>query len=279
SLVPELAISVLRRTATFLRQLVRTGDEAIDMQERSMKDKRKSYPRARSMKACRDRQAIAETSALEKPDLHELLQLCLRYPDENLWAEFIRRSQPLITRVIIHCVRQWPGDFRSLDVVEDLVQETFLKLWANNFRPLRQFECHHENAIYGFLKVVASSVVHDHFRGSYSQKRGSGQSPVCLNHEILLPSKNNDAAHMEREVLLHAIRRIFIMHSDQTNFQRDYAIFWLYYRHGLSCSAIARISRVGLTVKGVESALLRLTRLLKKHLTPGTAPPSALVPA
>ena len=241
-----------------------------------MKNTRKSYRCASRLKASRGRQAIAETSALEKLNLHELLQLCLRYPDEKLWAEFIRRSQPLITRVIINCVRQWVGDFRSYNVVEDLVQETFLKLCANDFRPLRQFECHHENAIFGFLKVVASSVVHDHFRGSYSQKRGSGQSLVCLNHEILVPSQNNDVTDMEKRVLWHAIRRFFIMRSDQANFQRDYAIFWLYYRYGLSCNAISRISHIGLTVKGVESTLLRLTRLLKKQLTPGTAPASAL---
>jgi hypothetical protein len=47
---------------------------------------------------------------------------------------------------------------------------------------------------------------------------------------------------------------------------RDQTLFWLYYRHGMSASAIASLSTIGLSVKGVESAILRLTRQVRNHI-------------
>jgi hypothetical protein len=49
----------------------------------------------------------------------------------------------------------------------------------------------------------------------------------------------------------------------EPTFVRDYTIFWLYYREGMTAKAIAGVSSIGLTVKGVESTLLRLTRLVR----------------
>jgi hypothetical protein len=49
------------------------------------------------------------------------------------------------------------------------------------------------------------------------------------------------------------------------NSQRDRKIFWLYYRAGLPASAIAALPTIGLTTKGVESTLLRLTRLVRQR--------------
>jgi len=50
---------------------------------------------------------------------------------------------------------------------------------------------------------------------------------------------------------------------------RDRNLFWLYYRQGLTADAISRIPAIGLSAKGVESALLRLTRLLRDTIING----------
>ena len=50
---------------------------------------------------------------------------------------------------------------------------------------------------------------------------------------------------------------------------RDRNLFWLYYRQGLTAEAISRIPAIGLSAKGVESALLRLTRLLRVTILNG----------
>ena len=58
--------------------------------------------------------------------------------------------------------------------------------------------------------------------------------------------------------------------------ERDRRIFWLYYRAGLKPAVIARMPGIGLSVKGVESAVFRLTKLVRTVLVDGgdTARPS-----
>jgi RNA polymerase sigma-70 factor (ECF subfamily) len=200
---------------------------------------------------------------LEQLKLYDLLQKCLHTRDEYLWTEFIRRTQPLITATITHRLRSCPSHI-SAAVVDDLVQDTYLKLCENNFRPLREFKYDHENGIYGLLKAAACSVFGDYIRYRLSQKRGGGKVVVCLEDGTPVQAPMNVAGYLEREVVLHEIDRLLATCSDDAAVQRDSAIFWLYYRYGLSCDAIAQIAYMGLTVKGVESTILRLTRRVKE---------------
>jgi RNA polymerase sigma-70 factor (ECF subfamily) len=198
--------------------------------------------------------------------LHLLLERCLDSHDETLWTEFIHRTQPVIAGVVVKAMRRWRNPCPAL--VDDLVQETYLKLCANDFKYLREFVCEHENALYGFLKVVASHVVHDHFRSSYSQKRGSGKEDEELEQVSLRsPDASASTERIQREILFHEITERFKTHAAGPNFSRDYAIFWLYYVQGYTAKAISRLPNIGLTVKGVESTLLRLTRLVREGLT------------
>ena len=50
---------------------------------------------------------------------------------------------------------------------------------------------------------------------------------------------------------------------------RDRRLFWLHYNLGMTAEAISRIPTMGLSSKGVESALMRLTRLLRKTVIQG----------
>ena len=54
-------------------------------------------------------------------------------------------------------------------------------------------------------------------------------------------------------------------------YARDRAIFWLYYKQGLSAKAIAGIRTIGLSVKGVESTIGRMVRLLRQKMNEGAA--------
>jgi len=47
---------------------------------------------------------------------------------------------------------------------------------------------------------------------------------------------------------------------------RDRALFWLYYRQGLTAGEIAALPSAGLTAKGVESALRRVTGWLRGEI-------------
>jgi RNA polymerase sigma-70 factor (ECF subfamily) len=69
------------------------------------------------------------------------------------------------------------------------------------------------------------------------------------------------------------IDRCLMKLAAEPNFARDYAIFWLYYRQGLTAKAISQLPGIALGTKGVESTLLRLTRYVKACLTATPPPP------
>lgn len=189
-----------------------------------------------------------------------------------MWTEFVRRFQPLIAGVIARRVYRYSGHHSTRTLVDDLVQDTYLKLCANNFKALRDFNFLHENALCGFLKVVAMHVVEDHFRGGRSQKRGSGREQEDLDRAGGNPPSNSgDSDRIERELLMDRINKCLREHAEEPHFVRDYAIFWLYYRQGLTARAISQLPGIGLSVKGVESTLLRLTKVVRAKLAVGQA--------
>src|SRR5262249_50785763 len=100
---------------------------------------------------------------LRKLPAPELLRCCLQ-GDQACWLEFVRRYQPLMAAVIVKTIRRWKYSSPAPALVDDLLQETYLKLFSNNFRALREFDFRHEAALFGFLKVVTSNVVHDYLR-------------------------------------------------------------------------------------------------------------------
>jgi RNA polymerase sigma-70 factor, ECF subfamily len=196
----------------------------------------------------------------------ELVQLCHDYNQKAAWEEFVRRYQPTIARVVTRSIRHWTIPSPSL--VDDLVHDTYMKLMANGLRALREFDFEHENAVFGFLKTVASNVVMDHFRNLYSKKRGSGLADLSLEEaSVFAPASQGSTRQVDREILLHEIDEVLKSQTSEPNFVRDYSIFWLYYQHGFTAKAISRLPGIRLTVKGVESTLLRLTRLVRSRMS------------
>jgi RNA polymerase sigma-70 factor (ECF subfamily) len=209
-----------------------------------------------------------------KLSAQELVSFCLDSQDEAGWTEFVRRFQPLIAGVVNRCVFRRLGSNPAL--VDDLVQETYLKLCANDYKPLRDFDFQHDNAFFGFLKVVASHVVEDHFRGSRSQKRGSGREEEDIEEvKAAAPFRSSASQPAELAILIVEIERCLSKLTSEPNFARDHAIFWLYYRQGLTAKAIAQMPAISLSVKGVESTLLRLTRWVRSRLTDPPSPKRA----
>jgi RNA polymerase sigma-70 factor (ECF subfamily) len=101
----------------------------------------------------------------------DLIQQCVSNEYSAAWQEFVRRFTPLIAGVVARAAMRWTKASASL--VDDLVQETYLKLCADEFRRLREFQSRHEDAIYGFLKTVAYNVAFDNFKLQGASKRGA----------------------------------------------------------------------------------------------------------
>jgi RNA polymerase sigma-70 factor (ECF subfamily) len=195
---------------------------------------------------------------------HDLVELCLYSRDEAAWVEFVRRSQPVIARVIVKSLRRRANP--QVNLVDDLVQTTYLKLCTGNFRALRELKYEHENELFGFLKTVASNVVRDHFRAAYSQKRGRGMREDPVDEITDTPAVSGQSEQVDRTILVAQIKECLETQAADPTFARDNVIFWLYYKQGLSAKAISQLPAIGLTAKGVESALLRLTRIVREKL-------------
>jgi RNA polymerase sigma-70 factor, ECF subfamily len=193
----------------------------------------------------------------------ELVRACLRSRDPEVWREFMDRFHRLITTTVLRTARHW-GEV-SPDIADELVQETYLKLCADQCRLLRGFQTRHPGSIFGYLKVVTANVVHDYFKSAHCGKRGAGQPSEALDPECATnPRQLGNVADIERAVLLQQIDCLLARGGPSQ--ERDRAIFWLYYGQGLSARAIAAVPSIGLSTKGVESALLRLTRQLRVQL-------------
>lgn len=194
----------------------------------------------------------------------DLVQACLA-SDEDAWTEFTVRYSPVISLAVLRTARRW-GD-TSKPLLEDLVGDTYAKLFANNFALLRNFEFRTENAIFGFLKVVATNVVHDHFRRIHNKKHGDEvpMEDVYLSPDPPIPS-NTATEEIERNVLIKEVEDV-LWEVTGPEGERDRTIFWFHHRYGFTAEAIAELQYLGLTVKGVESVIYRVTKAVRERLT------------
>ncbi|HEV3038787.1 MAG TPA: sigma-70 family RNA polymerase sigma factor [Candidatus Angelobacter sp.] len=183
-----------------------------------------------------------------------LIQRCAT-SDANAWYEFIRRFHPLIAGVIARTAMRWTTV--SADLIDDLVQETYLKLCSEECRKLREFSSRHENSLFGFLKTVAYNVTMDHFKSRWAVKRGGGQFHDSGLDGALAAAEGPSLDH---HILLQQLEQFI---DRITGNRRDKLVFRLYYQQGFTSAAIAAIPAIGLSEKGVESCIHRLTGLLR----------------
>lgn len=177
----------------------------------------------------------------------------------EVWEEFVSRFQPLIAGVVSRTARRWGPVTANL--VDDLVQETYLKLCSEEFRRLREFQSRYEDAIYGYLKAIAYTVTLDYFKVHYAAKRGANlRNDKDFETFIRVEGKKSS---IEDDVLQQELEGVAWEIAEG---ERDKLVFLLYYRQGFTTSKIARIPGIGLSQKGVESCLHRLTERVKKRV-------------
>lgn len=194
----------------------------------------------------------------------DLVRVCAGSKDEVAWAEFIRRFHIVIAAAVLRTARQRGEPSRSQ--LDDLIQDTYLKLCENDCGLLRAFQPRHEDSVYGFLKVVAANVVHDHFKASLAAKRGAGTisvEPIEIDSYVPSDASFNGVA---QRLQLEQVDRILKQVTAGKDQEKKRTIFWLRHRQGFTASEIAALPSIDLTTEGVESVLLRLTIMIRSHL-------------
>jgi RNA polymerase sigma-70 factor (ECF subfamily) len=198
--------------------------------------------------------------------VEELIRACAQTNDDAAWEGFVTRFQRPISLSILRAAHQW-GKVPQ-QVVDDLVQETYLKLCADKCRLLLEFAVQHPEAAVGYIKTIAINVAHDYFKSLHSQKRGEGETDQF--QEDAEPQAHDggfgSSDAMDREVLLKQIDDRLRSCAAGPNQERDCLIFWFYYLQGMSAKAIAALATFKLTAKGVEAVIFRLIRCVREQL-------------
>ena len=199
-----------------------------------------------------------------------LVKACVGSDNGAAWAEFVRRFQPLIGKVVLRVARHWEEPAAQL--LDDLIQETYLKVCADDCRLLRSFQSRHPDAIFGFLKVVASSVVHDHYKGQRAHKRDTNQTDALSDNDSTSPPATGGGSldSIEQRVRLKEVDETLMKLFQGKHLVRNRTIFWLHHREGMTAKAIASIPWIALDTKGVESTLRRMTHMIHGHINAGS---------
>lgn len=201
--------------------------------------------------------------------VNDLAKLCAHSAEVPEWEELVHRCSPLATIVARRISRLWVTD-PGPAIIDDIVQEVFLKLCEHDRRILRGFEPRGEDSFFGLLRLVTASVTNDYFRRQYSTKRGG----KVLTMPLLDGDSSQaaiDPSAMQQSALLQQLDRK-LLSAPKIIGPRDRALFWLYYRQGFTAEEISRLPAAGLTPKGVESALRRVTMWLRDEIDRGEVP-------
>jgi DNA-directed RNA polymerase specialized sigma24 family protein len=198
--------------------------------------------------------------------LKEVVCLCAGPRDDEAWEEFVSRVGKAISLTIMRTASLWGEPSRYL--VEDLVQATYLKLWEDGCRLLRDFAIQHPEAILGYLKKTAANITHDHFKHVHSQSSG-GHKPHVSTSDVD-PEAGKEVHGSEEKIAFG----VFLNEIDESlkrslpgpDQERDHLIFWLYFRQGMSAKEIASLSTIGLGAKGVGSVIERLKHCIREQI-------------
>jgi RNA polymerase sigma-70 factor (ECF subfamily) len=199
--------------------------------------------------------------------LQDLVCLCAGPCDDAAWEEFVARVGKSISLSILRTASLWGEPSRSL--VEDLAQMTYLKLWEDNCRLLRDFAIQNPDGILGYLKKVAANAAHDYFRHGRSQSAGGSRGHVSTSDVDVEAGKEVQGSQdrIAFEILLNQIDEHLKRHLTGTDRERDRTIFWLYFRQGMSSKEIASLPTIGLGPKGVGSVIERLKQCIREQIT------------
>ena len=198
--------------------------------------------------------------------LQDLVCLCAGPCDDAAWKEFVERVGKSISLSVLRTASLWGEPSRSQ--VEDLVQVTYLKLWEDNCRLLRDFAIQNPDGILAYLKKVAANATHDYFRHGRSQSAGGNEAHLSTSDVDVEAGKevHGSQDRIAFEILLNQIDEHLKRHLVGADQERDRTIFWLYFRQGMSSKEIASLPTIGLGPKGVGSVIERLKQCIREQI-------------
>jgi RNA polymerase sigma-70 factor (ECF subfamily) len=194
--------------------------------------------------------------------LQEVAKACLESGSEEAWGELVRRTQPVLSGAVRRaCLRHGMDPYRYSD---DLVQAVYVKLLEKSCKLLEMLASGDDQFILRYLRVVATNRVTDKCRELRNKKQNLFVTGSLESLTQELP--NHKTTDVDTTLLLERVDRILCEILSGPNAVRDRAVFWLYFREGLTARQIAAVRGIGLSESEVEVVLRRLIRALRKRM-------------
>ena len=212
----------------------------------------------------------------------ELIRLCAQESsNRNAWIEFYNRFDERIWLVIyreseIMGITKEDPQFQN--TIQDLVQEVYVKLVANDCKALKNFTGASVNSIYAYLGVIARNVVKNHVISINAQKRSLLEKSL---DEVLTITENGQKIYtkdvikspdsaIEDElsvtILKEEIDNILNKILKNKDKDRNKLIFKLYFYEGFSVEEIASQFNFGLSLKRISNLTSDLKKKLRQEL-------------
>lgn len=194
----------------------------------------------------------------KKLTIRELLESLLQANALEALKEFRNRTRPTIRGTVAKAL----GQFNKDDLIEDLEQDTYVKLTANDYKALRDKIWPKDNSVFRFVQVTAINVVFDYQRNPGNR--------VFFNPAELNPDRGTHDQTSTVKVMLAEIDKCLETCAHEKDFARDRAIFYFFHRWGYTAREIAEMPSINLSTKKVENILQKMmSRLRAKLRKPG----------
>ena len=184
--------------------------------------------------------------------------------DPELWNDFVCLYHRYLARCVKTAldllVQPRPSAFEQ--VVEDIVQNVYLRLLKHDGRALRAFRGGSDAAISRYLRIIALNLTRNYLRGLRAQKRGheeisietaaDDQDRKTTMVKLIDPDSQRELQNLDFEEEINNLLTQVLISSNRN---RDMLIFQLYYFDDLDAEEIAEI--VGTSRHAVHMVLSR----------------------
>lgn len=211
----------------------------------------------------------------------DLVRACAAARDERVWDEFVSRYNRFICLAVLRAYSQRGGQrYRSLDVdlINDLVQEVYLKVFESTRGALRGFRGENDAAVYVYFGRVALSVVVDHLRRNGARKRGTETvsldaaivdedgREISLADRLVAPGSTPEQEAVA-SILRSQVSQILTGSLRGRNADRDAEIAEAFIFDGCSLAEIAERFGGRMRESGIKSSIRRTSIRLRGEIS------------
>lgn len=219
--------------------------------------------------------ALVVEGHLEKTPHNELVRMLAANPsNRELVREFVLRYDTAIRSAAareIYKRRKSSRGVLHLEI-EDAVSETYVRLFRNEAKALREFRGHYPNSIFAFLRMITYRTISIYYRALHNENFQSLVETEDRDEAPCLADTSLAANHdTERQSLEAIIRRYLHQIFRPVYVNRNFIICKLHLFYGYRADEIACIKGLGLSEHSINNTSHRVRQLLKRKRIHGQA--------